>query len=205
MKLEVCVDNKQDLLAAVQAGADQIELCAALDQDGLTPDDDLLRFAFEQIQVPLKPMLRHRAGDFIYTQEEQKMLLTQLDYLMRFPFKSVVFGALTPAGEIDRACLELILEKLDGRYLCFHKAIDYTSDIMTACETLKLYEQVREVLSSGGCSTAEEGKEILKEMQQVLRPDQALIAAGKVRPENLNDLHQYLGLDYYHGRKIIDF
>lgn len=205
MKLEVCVDNKQDLLAAVQAGADQVELCAALDQDGLTPDDDLLRFAFEQVRVPLKPMLRNRAGDFVYTQEEQKMLLTQLDYLLRFPFKSVVFGCLTAAGEIDRACLELILEKLDGRYLCFHKAIDYTSDILVACEMLKPYEQVSEILSSGGCSTAIEGKEILKGMQQVLRPNQTLIAAGKVRPENLNDLHQYLGLDYYHGRKIIDF
>ena len=205
MKLEICVDNKQDLLAAVQAGADQIELCAALDQDGLTPGDDLLRFAFEQVRVPLKPMLRHRAGDFVYTQEEQKILLAQLGHLMRFPFKSVVFGALTPSGEIDRACLELILEKLEGRYLCFHKAIDYTPNIMTACETLKSYEQVREILSSGGCSTAIEGKEILKGMQQMLRPDQALIAAGKVRPENLNDLHQYLGLDFYHGRKIIDF
>ena len=147
MKLEVCVDNKQDLLAAVQAGADQIELYAALDQDGLTPDNDLLRFAFEQVRVPLKPMLRHRAGDFVYTQEEQKILLTQLGHLMRLPFKSVVFGALTPAGEIDRACLELILEKLEGRYLCFHKAIDYTSNIMTACETLKSYEQVREIIS----------------------------------------------------------
>jgi len=205
MKLEVCVDNKQDLLAAVLAGADQIELCAALDQDGLTPDFDLLHIAFEQIQVPLKPMLRHRAGDFVYTKEDQKMLLTQLEYLMRFPFKSVVFGCLTPSGVIDRACLELILKKLDGRYLCFHKAIDYTTDIMEACETLKPYEQVSEILSSGGCSTAIDGKVILKGMQQVLRPDQALIAAGKIRPENLKNLHRYLGLKYYHGRKIIDF
>ena len=40
---EVCVDNLKDAVRAYEAGANRIEYCSDLDQDGLTPDlDELL-------------------------------------------------------------------------------------------------------------------------------------------------------------------
>lgn len=40
--LEICVESIDDAWSAVDAGADRIELCAALDLDGLTPSPGAL-------------------------------------------------------------------------------------------------------------------------------------------------------------------
>ena len=39
---EVCVDNIYDALSAVKKGANRLELCSDLEQDGLTPSYELL-------------------------------------------------------------------------------------------------------------------------------------------------------------------
>ena len=36
---EVCVDNIYDAISAFKKGADRLEICSNLDQDGLTPSD----------------------------------------------------------------------------------------------------------------------------------------------------------------------
>ncbi|MEK1947945.1 MAG: copper homeostasis protein CutC, partial [Ensifer adhaerens] len=43
--LEVCVDDADGLAAAIEGGADRIELCAALSVGGLTPTAGLMALA----------------------------------------------------------------------------------------------------------------------------------------------------------------
>ena len=45
--VEICVDTPQGIAAAVQGGADRIELCAALALGGLTPSVGLERWPGE--------------------------------------------------------------------------------------------------------------------------------------------------------------
>jgi copper homeostasis protein len=63
--LEICVDTAKGLKAAIDNGADRIELCAALSEGGLTPSPGLMALA-AQYPVPSRVMIRPRAGDFIH-------------------------------------------------------------------------------------------------------------------------------------------
>ena len=202
---EVCVDTLEDAIQAELNGADQIELCARLDLDGLTPSQELLEQAFSKLKIPIKPMLRLRGGDFVYTRKEKDAMLYTLELLKQFDCKSIVFGALTMDGHIDQAFLNEITEAIGDQVLCFHKAIDYSTNILESCSALSTYDKVAEILSSGGAQTARGGVENLIEMKKLLRPDQKLIAAGKIKPENVSELHNLLNLEYYHGKKIINY
>ena len=202
---EVCVDTLEDAIQAELNGADQIELCARLDLDGLTPSQELLEQAFSKLKIPIKPMLRLRGGDFVYTRKEKDSMLHTVEILNQFDCKSIVFGALTMDRHIDQTFLKEITEAIGDQVLCFHKAIDYTTNILESCSVLSTYDKVSEILSSGGAQTARGGVGNLIEMKKLLRPDQKLIAAGKIRPENVSELHNLLNLEYYHGKKIINY
>jgi copper homeostasis protein len=63
--LEVCVDSPEGLAAAVEGGADRIELCAALGLGGLTPAPGLMALA-ARVAVPVMVLIRPVAGGFLY-------------------------------------------------------------------------------------------------------------------------------------------
>ena len=96
--LEVCVDSLASARAAGQGGADRLELCSALAVGGLTPYADLLRQIKAEISLPVRCLMRPRAGDFLYTQEEIDLLCRQITALRAAGADGFVIGALTPAG-----------------------------------------------------------------------------------------------------------
>ena len=204
-RVEVCVEHYDEAISAQRAGADQIEFCSRLDLDGLSPKPEDLDLLIKELDIPIKPMLRLREGGFIYSPMEKANILSYLEDIIDFDFASVVFGALNEAGAVDIDFLEDILTILDGKKLFFHKAIDYSANIEESCIILSKYEQVCGVLSSGGQQTAWEGRAKLKKMRTILSPHQELMPAGRILPENIEQLHAYLNFDSYHGRRIIKY
>ena len=63
---ESCVESLSEALKAEQNGADRIELCSRLDLGGLTPNRELIRHVSSRLSIPIKVMIRPRAGNFIY-------------------------------------------------------------------------------------------------------------------------------------------
>lgn len=49
--LEVCVDNLSSVNAAVEGGAQRIELCSALSEGGLTPSVGFLKMVKRTVQT----------------------------------------------------------------------------------------------------------------------------------------------------------
>ena len=55
---EVCVDNINDALSAFKKGANRLELCSDLEQDGLTPSYELLSEVKLKLTLPVRVMVR---------------------------------------------------------------------------------------------------------------------------------------------------
>ena len=79
--LEICVDSLPSARAAIAAGADRLELCSALAVGGLTPYTALLRQIRAESDIPIRCLMRHRAGDFLYSPDEVEGILQHPDYL----------------------------------------------------------------------------------------------------------------------------
>jgi len=62
-KLEVCIDSISGLEACVNGNADRIELCSSLKYGGLTPSDELMKYA-SKINIPARVMIRPKKGNF---------------------------------------------------------------------------------------------------------------------------------------------
>ena len=99
--LEVCVDSLASARAAKQGGADRLEFCSALAVGGLTPYADLLRQIKAEMSLPVRCLMRPRAGDFLYTKEEIDLLCHQIKTLHAAGADGFVIGALTPEGTLD--------------------------------------------------------------------------------------------------------
>lgn len=112
--LEVCVDSLASARAAGQGGADRLELCSALAVGGLTPYADLLRQIKAEISLPVRCLMRPRAGDFLYTQEEVDLLCRQITALRAAGADGFVIGALTPAGDLDLPAMRALLDACGG-------------------------------------------------------------------------------------------
>ena len=79
--LEVCVDSLVSARAAIAGGAQRLELCSALSIGGLTPYEELLRQIRAESNIPIRCLMRPRAGDFLYTGEEIQMMTAQIDIM----------------------------------------------------------------------------------------------------------------------------
>ena len=200
---EACVESLADALDAEQRGAHRIELCSALDQDGLTPSRDLIGECRRRLSIPIMVMIRPRGGDFVYSDDEVAQMADEIAFCKRSGVAGVVFGLLTPDGAIDGKNTERLVRVALPLAVTFHKAIDYSVDVMASFAHLNSIDGITRVLTSGGCATAWEGRETLKAMQGMPGRRIELIAAGRLLPENRERVADYTGIRELHGKRIV--
>src|SRR3954468_6306435 len=99
--IEACVDAIDSALEAEAGGAGRIELCGELLQGGITPSAGLMAAVWERVNIPLFVLIRPRPGDFHYTSDELDVMLRDIAHAKSMDVDGVVFGALTPTGELD--------------------------------------------------------------------------------------------------------
>ena len=119
--LEVCVDSLASARAAKQGGADRLEFCSALAVGGLTPYADLLRQIKAELDLPVRCLMRPRAGDFLYTRDELELLCRQIETLRSAGADGFVIGALTPEGTLDLPAMRTLLDACGGAPVTLHR------------------------------------------------------------------------------------
>lgn len=203
LTLEACVETLEDGLAAEKRGAGRIELCSALYQDGLTPSQELTWLCVQNLHIPIRAMVRPRAGGFVYSKTEIGQMEDEIEFFKQAGVEGVVFGLLTEDGSIDIENTARLAKQAYPLKVTFHKAIDYSADVLKSFQELNKIDGISSVLTSGGMDTAWNGRFLLKEMHNL--PDRriSLIAAGKVLPENRIQIAEFTGITELHGKRIV--
>jgi copper homeostasis protein len=199
---ESCVESLSEAISAENNGANLIELCANLYEDGLTPSANLIKDVQSRIKIPLKVMIRPRKGNFEYSSKDIIAIRNDIKMAIELGVEEIVFGA-TKNNELDIDLIKKVSIWAKEMKITIHKAIDTVSNPLDDIEKLKAIFNVTSILTSGQSKTAFEGLEMLKSIKEVCGDDINLIPAGKITSNNVENLHQVLQLKHYHGRKIV--
>jgi copper homeostasis protein len=196
-KLEVIGFNIQSCMVAQQNGADRIELCHNPADGGTTPSSGFISAARELLHIELYPIIRPRGGDFLYGDEEYKIMVKDLLKCREMGCDGVVIGLLLADGSIDTQRSARLVELAYPMGVTFHRAFDRTRDPYTALEQL-IHIGCERVLTSGLRPLAMEGTEVIREL--ILQADERIIVmpGSGVRSTNVELLLEQTGASEFH-------
>ena len=208
--LEICVDSTASARAAREGGADRLELCADLSIGGTTPSLALVRQVKAETGLPVRALLRPRAGDFCYDDWELAQMEELAAELVQAGADGIVTGVLTPEGALNVPAMERICaaarRAAEGRpvALALHRAFDVCQDA-SACLEAACALGLDTILTSGQAADAYTGRALLARMQQQAAGRIEILAGSGVHADNIPLLVRETGILSYHlsGKKTI--
>jgi len=202
MKLEIIGFNIESCIAAQQAGADRIELCASPGEGGTTPSYAFLKSARKYLDMDLYAMIRPRGGDFLYSDEDFEIMKEDVLVCKQLGCDGIVTGILTPEGNIDKKRCEEILSLAYPLEATFHRAFDRVKDPFKALEDV-IDLGFERILTSGLKPKAIESTELLKKLIQ--QSDQRIIImpGSGVNAENIISIAESTGATEFHSSASI--
>lgn len=195
--LEMATTDFETTRQAVAGGADRIELCAALSEGGTTPSFGMIRQCRDSFAVPLFPIIRPRGGDFLYTEEEFRIMLQDVKLCRQLGCEGVVLGLLQSNGELDVARTTLLVEAAYPMDVTFHRAFDRCRDPFKAIEQL-IEVGVQRILTSGQKPTAPAGTELIAKLVKAADERIIIMPGSGVRTENIAELMKKTGATEFH-------
>lgn len=184
--LEICVEDAAGLRAAVDAGADRIELCSALGLGGLTPAAGMMALAARQ-PCPVFAMIRPRAGHFIWSADELAVMRADIAAARAAGLAGVVLGASLPDGHLDVPSLRALIATAGDMGLTLHRCFDLTPDPFIALE-VAIDLGFHRILTSGQAPTAAEGRACLAALIAAARGRISIMPGSGVRLETVAEL-----------------
>jgi len=202
--LEVCVDSVESAIAAAQGGADRLELCGNLVIGGTTPTPALFRAVRAATELPVHVMIRPRCGDFLYAEEELRIMEEDLRMFRSLGAQGAVFGALTADGNLDLAAMERLCRAADGMSVTLHRAFDVCRDPFRSLEDA-VSLGIRTILTSGQKETCTEGIALLKELHSAAADRIEIMAGAGLTDKGIPALHAQAGITAFHmsGKKRV--
>lgn len=207
MLLEVCCGNLESVDAAVAGGARRIELCSALEVDGLTPPAEWIREARRRYpSLTIHVLVRPRAGNFVYTPEEIERTASQEEEALEAGADGIVIGCLTEESDVDEPALRRLMQVVDEWNLetgkrvtvTFHRAFDRCRWPFDALERIISLGCDR-ILTSGQGETVVDGSDMLRELRKRAAGRIILLPGGGVTPKNAGQILSRTGCTEIHA------
>lgn len=195
--VEVAVDSVAGAIAAANAGADRLELCASLGEGGLTPSLGLVDAVRAAVRVPIVVMVRPRAGDFLFDGHEFDVMRRDTQLLRERGIAGIVTGVLTANGEVDVTRMRALVDAARPLPITFHRAFDLCADPRAALEALVALG-VRRVLTSGQAANALAGADAIAHHVATASDRLVVMAGAGVRPGNVATIVARTGVREVH-------
>lgn len=196
--LEISVDSVESAIAAEQGGAQQVELCSALAEGGLTPSAGLIRAVRSRIKIGVHVMIRPRSGDFFYSDDDISAMRGDIALAAESGADGVVLGLLTLNGDVDVERTAKLAELARPMEVTFHRAIDMARDTKGALEDV-IRAGADRILTSGAEPTAMLGRNRIRELVRAANGRLRVMAGGGVRAENVREIADSTGALEFHA------
>ena len=166
----------------------------------MTPAYDLVEKLLGEINIPVRVMIRETEAGFDIDPMVFEKMKSSIEKFKQLQIDGFVIGVLKN-GRLDNVMMEKLFVVCNPYSCTVHKAIDSSEQMMEDARWLNGFENVDTILTSGGKRTVMEGMEEILKMKEVFGKD--IMAGGKVVKGNVKELHERLGLRWYHGRAIV--
>lgn len=199
--LEIACFEITSAETALRSVADRIEFCAEQQLGGITPNIDEFRYLKSVYRKPIYVMIRPKGGDFYYSDLEFEVMKKDLLQFKKSGADGFVFGILNSGNTIDIHRNKVLVD-LAGDIPCtFHRAFDRTPDLDAAIKHL-IDIGFKAVLTSGGKSSAMEGKENLRNLIEKYGSQFEILIGGGERSGNIAELKNFTKGTHFHSSAI---
>lgn len=199
---EACVGNFLEAKRAYELGAHRIELCDNLMEGGTTPSLGTIKMTVSSLDIPVFPIIRPRGGDFVYSEEEVRIMEEDVEVCKSVGVKGIVIGALTPENKIDEDTIKKLIKKADGMKVTFHMAFDSIRNKKAGLDNL-VGLGIHRILTKGGIGDAVSNLDTLRELNRYANDRITILAGGGITRDNYLNLVRSTGVREVHGTKIV--
>lgn len=208
---KVCVENFTNVPLMIKRGADRIELNNDLSVGGTTPSFGVIKKTVEYAHnhdVPVIVMIRPRGGNFVYNEDELKIMINDIQICSLLGVDGVTFGCLTREKHLDKRAMKRLLSVAHAGDLevVMHMAFDELTNAeqKEAIDWLSK-NKVKRILTHGGplnqpiSHTLDHLKEVVKQAKNKIE----ILPGGGITKANVNKIVEQIKIKQVHGTKIL--
>ena len=195
---EVCAFNIQSAIIAERAGAHRVELCDNPIEGGTTPGYGCLLQTRNKISIPLYPLIRPRAGNYFYDEEEWKIIEEDIKMAKELGCDGISIGVQKLDGKIDIDRLKQIVEWAYPMGVTCNRVFDACPDPYLALEDI-INAGCERVLTSGQKTAAPEAIELLRELVNQAGSRIIIMPGAGINADNIEALKLQTGAKEFHG------
>ena len=183
MVLEICANSYKSAINAEKAGAHRIELCSELSIGGITPSYGLLKKVMHSLSIPVQVLIRPRSGGFSYSKAEFEIMKENILQCKALGCAGIISGVLHKDNTIDLERTKELIKLSSPMSFTFHRAFDVVSKPKESLvELIKI--GVDRLLTSGQKDKAEDGTELLIELQKTAQNKLIILPGSGINLEN---------------------
>jgi copper homeostasis protein len=186
-QLEVCAFNIQSAIIAEEVGAARVELCDNPVEGGTTPSYGCIRETRERITILLYPIIRPRAGNYFYDEEEFNIMKRDITVCKELECDGISIGIQTKDGRIDKERMKRFVELAYPMGVTSNRVFDNVRDPYQALEDL-IECGCERVLTSGLQSAAPDGIPLLAKLVEQSAGRIIIMPGAGVRSQNVERL-----------------